>query len=764
MTLLVAIFLLPAPAASAGPGDGWASAGGHRSLVPTSMAQPPNTLPGIDVSHWQNAIDWAKVAGSGVRFVFMKATEGRTFDDPNYASYRAGALAAGLVVAAYHFANPGPGPNDPILEADHFVDVAGIDAGNIIPVLDLERTGDLAPAELIAWTFAWLREVTARTNVMPMIYSGPHFWRTNMDDTTAFAEAGYREWIAHWFVSSPDVPAADWGGHGWTFWQWTDCKKVPGISGCVDADWFNGTDLGAVTIRRLTVSLTTPDGSVASAPGPIACGTTCSSLFDPGATVTLTPTPNPGAVFIGWSGDCSGTGPCVVTMDADRTVAATFGYQLTVALAGAGTGRVTSVPAGIDCGTVCAGAFASGASVTLAATPDPGMEFAGWGGACSGTGPCVVTMSEPQSVTATFVDDTPPTVTIAPPSSLTGTVSATFDEIVHGVNPGNVVLRAGASGANLPSSLACFSPKDASVDCTSGNVVRVVLSPAAPLVLGQHYLAIVDPPGVPTPVVDRGGNPAPTTEQAFDAPRAVEQTSRAVRFGWRTVRNPSALGRSYLVERLAGAKVAFAFRGGSVTWYTVAGPAEGLASVAIDGRFRGTFDQYAPAPRFGVARTFSNLGPGAHTIAIVVQGRSVGLSTGTEVAVDGFRAGGTIVGTPDVTASWRPVRTGGASGGSYAESDLAGASVSVRFRGTAIDWYFVSGPDRGRAQVFVDGRLVRTVDQYAPAVTDGARRRLGGLSDAVHTVRIVVLGESRPSARGTLVTVDRFALPSFSPS
>jgi hypothetical protein len=59
---------------------------------------------------------------------------------------------------------------------------------------------------------------------------------------------------------------------------------------------------------------------------------------------------------------------------------------------------------------------------------------------------------------------------------------------------------------------------------------------------------------------------------------------------------------------------------------------------------------------------------------------------------------------------------------------------------------------------------VRTVDQYAPAVSDGARRRLGGLSDAVHTVRIVVLGESRPSARGTLVTVDRFALPSFSPS
>jgi GH25 family lysozyme M1 (1,4-beta-N-acetylmuramidase) len=756
---LVAILALSAPAASAGPRDGWASAGGRRSLVPTRMQQPPNTLPGIDVSHWQNDIDWAKVASSGVRFVFMKATEGRTFDDPNYAAYRAGALAAGLVVTAYHFANPGPGPNDPILEADHFVDVAGIDSGNIIPVLDLERTGGLGPAELIAWTFAWLQEVTARTNVMPMIYSGPHFWRTNMDDTSAFADAGYREWIAHWFVASPDVPAADWGGHGWTFWQWTDCKKVPGISGCVDADWFNGTDLGAVTVHRLTVSLATPQGAVASVPGPISCGTTCSSLFDPGAGVTLTPTPSPGAVFIGWGGSCSGTGPCVVTMDADRTVTATFGYQLSVTLAGVGTGRVTSAPAGIDCGSICTGAFASGTSVTLTATPDSGMEFAGWSGACAGTGPCVVTMDEAQSVTATFIDDTPPSVTIAAPSSLTGSVTATFDEIVHGVNADNMVLRGGQSGANLPAALACVSPKGASVDCATGNVVRVVLRPAAPLVLGQHYTAVVDPPGAPAPVVDRGGNPAPTTEQAFDAPGAVEQASRAVRFGWPSVRSPSAIGGSYLVEHLAGAKVAFAFTGSSVTWYTVAGPSQGIASVSVDGRFRGTFDQYAPTPRFGVAHTFSGLGPGPHTIAIAAQGRGAPSAVGTEVAVDAFRTGAGLFPTPGVTASWRPVRTGRASGGSYAESDLAGASVSVRFRGTGVDWYSVGGPDRGRARVFVDGRLVRTVDEYAPTLTYDVRRHIGGLADAVHTLRIVVLGASRSSARGTLVTVDRFVVP-----
>ncbi len=75
---------------------------------------------------------------------------------------------------------------------------------------------------------------------------------------------------------------------------------------------------------------------------------------------------------------------------------------LTVAKAGTGAGTVTSAPAGINCGTSCSAPFGQGASVTLSALPGSGSVFAGWSGACSGTGTCNVTMDAARSVTATF--------------------------------------------------------------------------------------------------------------------------------------------------------------------------------------------------------------------------------------------------------------------------------------------------------------------------------------------------------------------------
>jgi len=73
-----------------------------------------------------------------------------------------------------------------------------------------------------------------------------------------------------------------------------------------------------------------------------------------------------------------------------------------VARSGTGSGTVTSSPAGIDCGSTCSASFASGTSVTLTASAAADSTFAGWSGACSGTGPCTVSMTEARSVTATF--------------------------------------------------------------------------------------------------------------------------------------------------------------------------------------------------------------------------------------------------------------------------------------------------------------------------------------------------------------------------
>jgi Divergent InlB B-repeat domain len=82
---------------------------------------------------------------------------------------------------------------------------------------------------------------------------------------------------------------------------------------------------------------------------------------------------------------------------------------LAVSKTGTGTGRVTSLPAGIDCGSTCSAGFTDGSTVTLIANADSSSSFSGWGGACSGSSAtCQVVMNAPQSVTATFTAILPP--------------------------------------------------------------------------------------------------------------------------------------------------------------------------------------------------------------------------------------------------------------------------------------------------------------------------------------------------------------------
>ncbi len=149
-------------------------------------------------------------------------------------------------------------------------------------------------------------------------------------------------------------------------------------------------------------------GTVSSAPAGIACGSDCTETFVHGTVVTLTAAPATGSTFTGWSGACTGAGTCTVTMDSAKTVTASFAantYALTVALAGSGSGSVSSAPAGIACGSDCTETFVYGTIVTLTATPDAGSIFAGWGGACTGTDMCSLAMDVARSVTATFTRD-----------------------------------------------------------------------------------------------------------------------------------------------------------------------------------------------------------------------------------------------------------------------------------------------------------------------------------------------------------------------
>jgi uncharacterized delta-60 repeat protein/uncharacterized repeat protein (TIGR02543 family) len=150
------------------------------------------------------------------------------------------------------------------------------------------------------------------------------------------------------------------------------------------------------------------EGTVVSVPAGIDCGATCSAQFERGTSISLGAVAATGYVFTGWSGgDCTGTGTCVVALNASTTVTATFApvnFNLSVSLSGAGLGaKVLSAPAGIDCPGACTVPFPNGQVVTLTpSSTDPRLVFTNWSGACTGSGACQVTMSAERSVTAHF--------------------------------------------------------------------------------------------------------------------------------------------------------------------------------------------------------------------------------------------------------------------------------------------------------------------------------------------------------------------------
>lgn len=175
----------------------------------------------------------------------------------------------------------------------------------------------------------------------------------------------------------------------------------------------------------LTVNVTgNGSGAVTSDPAGISCPGTCSFSFPIGSSVQLIGAAAAGSTFAGITGcDSFVVGQCSMSMLSSKTVTARFdssgppptptpapgNVTLSVTKAGTGTGTVSSAPSGISCGATCSAQFAQGTSVTLSATPDSGVTFSGWSGACSGTGSCAVTLSANTSATATFTSAvTPP--------------------------------------------------------------------------------------------------------------------------------------------------------------------------------------------------------------------------------------------------------------------------------------------------------------------------------------------------------------------
>jgi lysozyme len=190
------------------------------------------------------------VANAGKTFAYLKASESTGYVDPTYQTNRAQAKANGLKVGAYHFARPGTTTDDAVREANHFIATAGPVSGELLPVLDLEQTGGLGTKALTTWVRTFLDRVYERTGVRAAIYVSPSFWSNRMGNSTWFAANGYPVlWVAHWTsAKAPTLPAGNWGGYGWTFWQYTSDGSVPGIGGRVDLNRYKSRNFAPVLI------------------------------------------------------------------------------------------------------------------------------------------------------------------------------------------------------------------------------------------------------------------------------------------------------------------------------------------------------------------------------------------------------------------------------------------------------------------------------------------------------------------------------------
>ena len=175
------------------------------------------------------------------------------------------------------------------------------------------------------------------------------------------------------------------------------------------------TPVAADFASPLTIAVSGP-GAVTSSPAGLNCSAgTCTATFAARSQVTLTASPSGAGAFGFWGGACSGTAPtCSLVSDAAQAVSANFVTQrlLQVAFAGQGSARVTSTPAGIDCGNTCAAGFTPGASVSLTVTPAVDTYVAAWGvpGCYAGSPTCIVSLGT--DVAATLTLGLKPTLTL----------------------------------------------------------------------------------------------------------------------------------------------------------------------------------------------------------------------------------------------------------------------------------------------------------------------------------------------------------------
>jgi GH25 family lysozyme M1 (1,4-beta-N-acetylmuramidase) len=198
---------------------------------------------GVDVSAWQETIDWKKVKAAGVDFAIIRAgvrgwgTEGKYYKDSCFEANYAGAKAAGISVGIYFFSQAIT-VEEAAAEAQFTLDILGGRSLTEPIVFDTENPPDTqartALANLtnqqrtdIAIAFCEKIKSAGRT---PMVYSGKYWFCTHMNPAQL---APYTTWVAQ-YLDDPNIGTTY--PYSYKYWQYTDSGHIDGISTGIDMD------------------------------------------------------------------------------------------------------------------------------------------------------------------------------------------------------------------------------------------------------------------------------------------------------------------------------------------------------------------------------------------------------------------------------------------------------------------------------------------------------------------------------------------------
>lgn len=218
-------------------------------------ATPGDQPQGVDTSHHNMEVDWTALYAGGVRFVFIKATDGMDYLDPAFADNFRAAQEAGLLRGGYHFYETN---DDGAAQAAWFIRHVDLQPGDLPPVVDIERIKAPVDGDLHTQFAAFLNALEAHYGQPAIIYTGPDFWNHAMRQHFP----GHPLWVAQYGVSAPTVPD---GWSSWTLWQYTETWQPPGAKAPIDGNVFNG-DAASLQLLRLPSKSAGANGAVKTSP------------------------------------------------------------------------------------------------------------------------------------------------------------------------------------------------------------------------------------------------------------------------------------------------------------------------------------------------------------------------------------------------------------------------------------------------------------------------------------------------------------------